>query len=260
VFAWTGGARVRAAVLEADGTLEDTVNAAQGQDLLGIGADAFGDAVVLYSRPAGGTSALRSAGFDATPPRITGVGIPERGRAGQGLPFIVDADDIWGPVTATWDFGDGTKTKAIALGHEFAAPGDHLVSVVVTDAAGNATGASGHVLVGPALQPVQPTVPASQRDTRAPRLSKLGVRGRTLTLTADEGGTLTVNLSRRGHRTRMIGRTIRAGRRSVTLPRLAAGTWKVVLGLTDAAGNRAQARLTVRVKPPRTRPRGTRAA
>jgi hypothetical protein len=260
VFAWTNGARVRASVVERDGEIEDPVAIAPAQDLLGLGGDAFGDAVVLYSRPAGDTFALRAAGFDATPPRITDVGIPERGRAGLGLPFIVSARDVWGPLTATWDFGDGTKTRAIALGHEFAEPGDHLVSVVVTDAAGNATGASGHVLVGPPLEPVQPTLPAANRDTRAPRLSKLGVHGRTLTLTTDEGGVLTVHLSLRGHHARMLGRTIRAGRRSVTLPRLAAGAWRATIRLTDAAGNRTQTRLTVRVKPPRTRPRGTRAA
>ena len=248
-------------VVERDGDLEDTAPIAQAQDLLGIGGDAFGDAVVIYSRPAGGTFALRTAGFDATPPRITGVGIPDRGRAGEGLPFIVDARDVWGPLIATWDFGDGTRERAIALGHAFSEPGAHLVSVTVSDAAGNTTGASGTVTVGPPLQPVQPTLPATGRDTRAPRLSRLAVRGRTLTLASDEGGRLALKLTRRGHRARTLSRTIGSGLRHIMLPRLAAGTWSAAVTITDAAGNRSRtARVTVRVRPPRTRPRGTRAA
>jgi PKD domain len=261
VFAWTGGARVRGAVLEPDGTLGNTVAIATAQDLLGVGADAQGDAVVLYSRPAPNSFALRTAGFDAAPPRIGEVGIPPIGRAGEGLPFIVDADDVWGPIAATWDFGDGTREQAIATGHDFTAPGERTVTVTVADAAGNAATASGKVSIGTALQPVRPTTPPAKRDTRAPRLSKLVVRGRRLTLRADESGTLTLKLSRRGHRARMLGRTIAAGSGHVTLPRLAAGTWTATLSLTDAAGNRSRpARVTVRVKPTRTPPRGKRGA
>lgn len=261
VFAWTGGARVRAAVLENNVTLRDAVAIAPAQDLLGIGADAQGDAVVLYSRPATGTFALRTAGFDAAPPRITDAGIPTHGFAGQGLPFIVDAEDVWGPLTTTWDFGDGTRERATALGHEFAAPGTYAVTATVQDAAGNSAPASEQVKIDPQPQPARPTTPATGRDMRAPRLSRLAVRGRTLSLTADEGGRLTLKLTRRGHRARSLARTIRAGRRTVTLPRLAAGTWTATLTLTDAGGNRSRpARLTVRVKPPRTRPRGRRAA
>src|SRR6185369_3640898 len=82
VFAWTGGARVRGAILESDGTLGNTVAIAPAQDLLGVGGDAQGNAVVLYTRPAPNGFALRTAGFDAAPPRITGIGIPVHGRAG----------------------------------------------------------------------------------------------------------------------------------------------------------------------------------
>jgi hypothetical protein len=261
VFAWTNGARVRAAVMEADGTLGNTTAVAIAQDLLGVGGDAQGNAVVLYGRPAGDTFALRTAGFDAAPPRITDVGIPTHGFAGEGLPFIVSASDVWGPVSATWDFGDGPPERAIALGHAFAEPGEHTVTVTVADATGNAASASGQVAIAPPPHPVQPTLPASARDTRAPRLSKLSVRGRTLTLTADEGGVLTVRLARRGHRGRKLGRTIGRGVQHVTLPRLEAGAWRATLTLTDAAGNRSEVeRLTVRVKRPRTRPRATRAA
>ena len=246
MFAWINGTNVRGRVVERDGTFEDPATIAPTQDLLGIGGDAFGDAVVLYSRPAGDTFALRMAGYDATPPRITGTGIPDHGRAGEGLPFIVDADDVWGPVSATWNFGDGTREHAIATGHVFATPGERTVTVTVTDAAGNATGASGKVAVGPPLQPVPPTIPA-RRDTRAPRLSRLRIDGRTLTLTADEGGRLELELTRRGHHARTLRHTIRPGFRRVTLPRLSAGAWRATLTLTDAAGNRSRAaRLTFR--------------
>src|SRR3954468_23555169 len=261
VFAWTGGARVRGAVLERDGTLGDTVAIAPAQDLLGVGGDFEGDAVVLYERPAGGTFALRTAGFDAAPPRIGEVGIPATGRAGEGAPFIVDADDVWGPVSATWDFGDGTQEHAIATGHEFAAPGEHTVKVTVEDAAGNTATASGRVSIGPSLRPVQPTLPASARDSRAPRFFKLSVRGRTLTVAADEGGRLALRLTRRGHRAHRIDRLIGAGVQHIPLPRLSPGTWRATLTVTDAAGNRSrEAGLAVRVKRPRTRPHGTRAA
>ena len=261
VFAWTGGARVRGAVLESDGTLGNTVAIAPAQDLLGVGADAQGNAVVLYDRPAAGTFALRTAGFDAAPPRITGTGIPTHGFAGEGLPFIVSATDVWGPLKTTWDFGDGTLARAPALGHTFASPGTYAVVATVEDAAGNSAPASEQVKIDPSPQPVQPTTPASGRDTRAPRLSKLAVRGGKLVLTADEGGALVVKLSRRGHRARMFGRTIERGVQRVTLPRLSAGTWTATLRLTDAAGNRSRAaRVTFRVRPTRTPPRGRHAA
>jgi hypothetical protein len=260
VFAWTGGARVRGAVLASDQTLGDPVAIAPAQDLLGVGGDARGDAVVLYSHPAGDTFALRTAGFDAAPPRIGQVGIPATGRAGEGLPFIVDADDVWGPIGATWDFGDGTQERAIATGHAFAEPGERTVTVTVSDAAGNTATASGRVSIGPALRPVQPTLP-SRHDAGAPRLSKLAVHGRTLTLRASKGGTLTLRLSRRGHRARTLRRTIAAGSQHITLPRLSAGTWTATLVLTDGARNRSRpARVTVRVKPTRTPPRGRHAA
>jgi hypothetical protein len=260
VFAWTGGARVRGAVLESDGTLRNAVAIAPAQDLLGVGADAQGDAVVLYGRPAGTTFALRTAGFDAAPPRITDVGIPTHGFAGQGLPFIVDASDVWGPLETTWDFGDGTRERATALGHAFAAPGTYAVTATVADAAGNTAPASEQVKIDPAPDPVRPTLPASTRDTRAPQV-KLALRGRTLVVTSDERGVLTARFTRRGHRARGLARTLGRGTHRIALPRLTPGAWRATVTLTDAAGNHSRpARLTVRVKRPRTPLRARRAA
>lgn len=260
VFAWTGGARVRGAVLESDGTLGNAVAIAPAQDLLGVGADAQGDAVVLYDRPAGTTFTLRTAGFDAAPPRITGVGIPTHGFAGQGLPFIVDASDVWGPLQTTWDFGDGTRERARALGHAFAAPGTYAVTATVADAVGNTAPASEQVQIGPAPEPVRPTLPASTRDTRAPQV-KLALRGHTLLVTTDERGMLAARFTRRGHRTRTLDRTLGRGVHRIALPRLTPGAWRATITLTDAAGNHSRpAQVTVRVKRPRTPLRARRAA
>ena len=147
-----------------------------------------------------------------------------------------------------------------AFASAFAAPSTYAVTATVADAAGNSAAASEQVKIGPAPQPVQPTLPALTRDTRAPQV-KLLLRGRTLVVTSDERGTLTANFTRRGHRARRLGRTIGRGTHRITIPRLTPGAWRATITLTDAAGNRSRpAQVTVRVKRPRTPPRARRAA
>jgi hypothetical protein len=89
----------------------------------------------------------------------------------------------------------------------------------------------------------------------------LALRGRTLLVTSDERGVLTVRFTRRGHRTRTLDRTLGRGTHRIALPRLTPGAWRATITLTDAAGNHSRpAQVTVRVKRPRTPLRARRAA
>jgi hypothetical protein len=51
--------------------------------------------------------------------------------------FEIVASDLSGPVTYTWTFGDGTTAQGSRVTHQFAAVGTSIVSVTMTDAAGN---------------------------------------------------------------------------------------------------------------------------
>jgi hypothetical protein len=112
-------------------------------------------------------------------------------------------------------------------------------------------------------------------DRPAPRLSRLALHGRTLSVAVSEPGTVTVKLARctvrRSHRhgkpakrtkcrtaKKITVRAKRAGTLRIRLPRgLPAGTYRVTVLARDAAGNRSKPLVrTVTLHPPARRSRG----
>jgi hypothetical protein len=234
----------------------------------------------------GDTFILQAFGYDAAGPRVTSVTLPDHAVAGVFDLYSVTGLDVWsGPARdATWAFGDGAVENGLTRPHAFATGGLKTIGVILRDDAGNESTA-GRVLhvadapppPGPVVVPA-PTTPPPPRDTRAPRLTDVFVTPRhphsarpgLLQVTTDEAGRARVVLIkqargvRRGKRcvaaTRARGRTctrtvarrvveqaIGTGEQRVSLPRLSAGTWRLRVVVTDAAGNASRERaLTVR--------------
>jgi hypothetical protein len=220
--------------------------------VLGLGADAQGNAVALYSVQQPDQSfRLAARGFDAAGPRVT-LSAPERGSVGTPLEFGVDALDVWSTSRVSWDFGDGAFAEGLRATHGYGRAGAFTVRAQAVDAVGNATTVTRGVTIDPVTTP-------PPDDTRAPIVSRVRVspahphRGDpvTLTLTTDEAGRAHVVLAKicRGCPRRTVARSLRAGTARIPLGRLSPGTWRLTLTVTDAAGNTSPAAVRiVRVK------------
>jgi hypothetical protein len=122
----------------------------QNAALASSGLSDAGDGVVAFVEgPSPGRRVAHARGFDATPPRLTGVVAPPAVQAGAPAGFQAQTFDVWGPVTVGWDFGDGTASGA-GVQHAFAAPGAHTVAATATDSVGNSVSATSNVDVAAA--------------------------------------------------------------------------------------------------------------
>jgi hypothetical protein len=77
-------------------------------------------------------------GLDGTPPKVTVESFPVRGTAGAELSFAASATDAMGLDSVRWDFGAGGTVAGDTATRAFG-PGDHEVSFVAVDRAGNET-------------------------------------------------------------------------------------------------------------------------
>jgi PKD domain len=109
---------------------------------LSAGGDAQGNAFAAAGRFAsGGTTRLNVAGFDPVPPRLDSFSVP--GAVNNPISFSMSPFDVWGPVTTSWDFGDGSTAPGTQVTHAFPTPGQsYNVTVTASDAAGNSASAS----------------------------------------------------------------------------------------------------------------------
>ncbi len=77
---------------------------------------------------------------DGTPPVLSGIVVPVAGKTGVAATMSATATDTWSsPVTIHWDFGDGTTATGSSVSHTYVGGGTKTVSVLATDAAGNAS-------------------------------------------------------------------------------------------------------------------------
>jgi hypothetical protein len=120
--------------------------------------DDAGDGIITRWKTALGPQDFR--GFDAVAPALSGFTAPASLRPGANGGFSAAATDVWGPLTAGWDFGDGQTAPGATVAHAYAAPGSFAAKVTVTDAAGNAVSRSATVTVPGPPDTVRPVVSA----------------------------------------------------------------------------------------------------
>jgi hypothetical protein len=114
-----------------------------------VAFDGQGNAAAVWRRFDGTVWRAEAAGYDTVAPVLSNLRFPTGGRAERALPFSATAFDVWGPVTTTWAFGDGTAANGSQVAHTYSRPGSFGARVTATDAAGYATSASQSLSIGP---------------------------------------------------------------------------------------------------------------
>ena len=93
---------------ETPAALTDATDGRADEPALGVAPS--GDVTVVYAftaepRPCA-TTHVRAQVLDVNAPTLTAT-VPATGTAGAALAMSAAATDLWGPVSVTWDFGDG---------------------------------------------------------------------------------------------------------------------------------------------------------
>jgi hypothetical protein len=254
------------------------VNAGAGMDREGNGVAGFSD----FSAKRAGPEPVGGAGFDAVPPRLSGLQVPAAGGQHSPLAFSVGVFDEWGPVTTSWRFGDGGTATGAEVRHAYDRPGRYDVSVTARDAAGNSAGPlAGRATVADTEAPAFTATTLSNTTFRdatgatAVAARKRARRGTTIRFSLSEAAKVTIGVQRktRGrkfgrrcvkqtHRNRSRKACTRFVRALTTLrragrpganrvpftgrvrgKRLRPGVHRFVLRAADAAGHRSRAKL-----------------
>ena len=220
--------------------------------------DDAGDGVAAWSEG----SAIKAAGYDAVAPRIDSVTVPATGERGVAVPASASVFDVWG-ASINWDFGDGGSARGKSVTHRFQKSGTFTVTVTATDGAGATDSETRQITI---------------RDTQPPKLTLSGPRKRSLArkvpvraVCADEpcalvaSGKLIVRKGKRAKSFRLAKARAdaTAGARTKLKPKLSKrgleaseralrhggkAKARVKVLATDAAGNSAVGRRTVRLK------------
>ncbi|MGE3138247.1 MAG: PKD domain-containing protein [Thermoleophilia bacterium] len=266
----TGGTTVlESARRPAGGTFGPPATIAAGVATFATAAEPGGNLAAVWTVPADGVDdALRIGGLDGDRPAVEATVPPT---AGAGVPQSLSATaSDWGGIAAyTWDMGDGTTLAGATVSHVYSAPGPRVVTLRVTDRAGNVTTVTRTVtVIGTALADLDRRPPrvTQFRVTKAIPRSALVRRGLGIRLRTDEAARVTVELLGRARVATLQARgdvvlaqraaRLVAGRaRAFVLKppaRLVSGTRgfraTVRITLTDAAGNRATVTRAVRVR------------
>jgi hypothetical protein len=131
-----------------------------------LAIDAQGNAVAAWEIGYGYEKGIvQAAGCDAAGPLMDELSIPSTGTVGQPLSFSVSPLDVWSARSATdWAFGDGASANGTSLSHTYATPGTYTVTVTSADVLGNATSASGTVVIAGAAQMPAPEISSARRE------------------------------------------------------------------------------------------------
>ena len=156
--AWRRGlGTAEASFAPAGGALGPVHDLGSGSQVLvphnGIGVDALGHAVLTVDHFAAGIRYVEAAVNDSVPPQIGTFAAPSGGRPGEVLSFGGTISDVWGPVNAAWDFGDGSSAAGASATHAYAMPGAFTAALTTTDAGGNSATRSASVAVVDDLAP-----------------------------------------------------------------------------------------------------------
>ncbi len=111
--------------------------------------DDNGDGVVGYVSGSGSSAAASVQGFEVTPPSFSSVSIPAKATVGKPIGFSATAGEFWGPLTDTWQFGDGATAGGASVSHTYSAARTATVTVTATDPLGNKVLKTAPVQVAP---------------------------------------------------------------------------------------------------------------
>ena len=283
--AWRRGlGTAEASFAPAGGALGPVQNLGSGSQVLvphnGIGVDALGHAVLTVDHLEAGIRYVEAAVNDPVPPQIGPLAAPSGGRPGEVLSFGGTVSDVWGPVNAAWDFGDGSSAAGASASHAYAMPGAFTAALTATDAGGNAATRSASLAVVDDLAPAVLSFGMTHR-VFAVQAASAAVAGRRrrpprgtvfrFSLTEAASARIEIQRARPGRRSRGRCRKpsarLRARRRCTRWVRVGAlgrqaaaggtrvpfsgrlrrralrlGRYRAVLVATDAAGNRSRAR------------------
>jgi hypothetical protein len=109
--------------------------------------DGPGDATAVWPRNNGTNDIIQAAGFDAVPPKLSGISIPGQAIVGQLVGMSATASDFWPIGPPVFHFGDGGVGGGNTVSHTYAKPGSYPVQVVAEDAAGTRTTETRSILV-----------------------------------------------------------------------------------------------------------------
>jgi hypothetical protein len=182
--AWyVGGGTIRAATRPAAGAFGSPVTLTTAQQPgfeEPVMTNDGEDSVVAWNTSDHPAVAVEDRTAPALAPTATAVTI------GSATSFTANATDAWGPVSVTWDFGDGATGSGATAVHTYTSAGTKTATVTATDAAGNvATATVAAEVSAPAApagggaggggSPVSPPSPTPQ-STHAPAPARSGVR------------------------------------------------------------------------------------
>ena len=212
----------------------------------GMAVDALGHAVVATDHFTFPSRTVEAYVNDPVAPSIDPLGAPQGGDPGEPLSFAGTVSDVWGPVTAAWDFGDGSSAPGAAATHAYPAPGAFTAALAATDAGGNTgsrsaavadrrQGAARRALVRHGVTGCSQSGPA-RRPLSTRRRARRGTAFR-FTLTEAAAVRIAVERARPGRRIR--GRCRKPSRRLRARPRCTAGCAR---GHCGALGPRRQSR------------------
>jgi hypothetical protein len=116
-----------------------------------VAMDAVGDAVAIWNHTGDGKNLAEAAAFDATPPQLRSLSIPNTATAGVPLSFSVAPFDAFSSQVSTqWSFGDGTQpSPGTTITHTYVAPGTYKLTLTATDQVGNSTSSAATITVAP---------------------------------------------------------------------------------------------------------------
>ncbi len=225
---WVGeytGGRLFAAVRLPDGSWTGShdmgVDSNSYTSVFAVAVDGEGNAVSAWGSEGGMMARL----FDAAPPVLGALNAPATATTGaEWRAAIAASDPQTGVARIAWDFGDGAFAEGPAVGHAFAQPGPHTVTVTARDGAGNTTRRT--IVVEAVAPPVTPTPSAPAAPTTpastptAPTPSRTG----TVASTGEPGPAAVVTVrpltpSVRLTRVSLAGRVLRVtGRATARTP------------------------------------------
>jgi hypothetical protein len=177
--------------------------AAGTQGRVALGAADHG--IAALQAQGGRIEAIR---FDAAPPALGAVTVPTAATVGVPVAMTADATDPHGPLTFSWDFGDGTAGTGASVAHAYATAGLRTVTLTAADAAGNTVPTTRSVAVSAPATPVSNVTAASVAPSRfkvGPKRTATTARkkkpkptpaGTTFSFTLSAPGTLTTALAR----------------------------------------------------------------